>query len=407
MTDDQGYWDTGVTGHPHLNTPNIDQLAADGAQLMQYYAAPVCAPTRAGIMTGRHYLRTGVYNTRFGGDTLGESETTIASILSDAGYRTGLFGKWHLGQHPGFRPTERGFDEFFGHYHGHIERYQHPDQIYHNEEPVKARGYVTDLFTDAAIDFIDNARQDSSQPFLCMLMYNAPHSPFVMDTSHADLSQGDKTIEHYLDRGMPFREARIAAMIERIDRNLGRLFNQLAEWSLENETVVVLTSDNGGVSKFFKAGLRGQKASVFEGGVRAPCFVRWPGKIPAGRKVNGLAWHVDWFSTFCEIAGADLPQDRPTDGRSILSALTGDQTDIDREFVCHTWDRYVPNPDRRWAIHSGKWKLLCNGGTSQNPTRKDWLLFDLDKDPSEKTNLASQHEGIVKDLRVKFTSWFK
>ena len=178
MTDDQGYWDTGTTGNPHIDTPAMDRLAAEGARLERYYAAPVCAPTRAGIMTGRYYLRTGLYNTRFGGDTLGRDEITVAELLKRAGYRTGLFGKWHLGKYPGYQPQQRGFDEFFGHYHGHIERYQFPDQIHHNGRPVEARGYVSDLFTDASIDFIEQSKQ-LGKPFFCMLMYNAPHLSLI------------------------------------------------------------------------------------------------------------------------------------------------------------------------------------------------------------------------------------
>ena len=197
MTDDQGYWDTRVTGNPHIDTPYMDQLATTGLQFQRYYVSPVCSLTRAGVMTGRYYLRTGLYNTRFGGDTLGKNEITVAQLMKKGGYRTGLFGKWHLGQYRGYQPQERGFDEFFGHYHGHIERYDFPDQVFHNGKPVEARGYVSDVFTDAAMDFVEAATRKGKSPFFCMLNFNAPHSPWVLDTSHYGQPEGDKLLDKY------------------------------------------------------------------------------------------------------------------------------------------------------------------------------------------------------------------
>ena len=406
MTDDQGYWDTGTTGNPHIDTPAMDRLAAEGARLERYYAAPVCAPTRAGIMTGRYYLRTGLYNTRFGGDTLGRDEITVAELLKRAGYRTGLFGKWHLGKYPGYQPQQRGFDEFFGHYHGHIERYQFPDQIHHNGRPVEARGYVSDLFTDASIDFIEQSKQ-LGKPFFCMLMYNAPHSPWLLDTSHAGQPEGDKLLSKYLDRGLPIREARIYALIERVDRNIARLMERLQIAGLADNTMVVFTSDNGGVSKFWKDGMNGQKASMYEGGVRAPCFVRWPHRIAAGTKIKAQTSHVDWLPTFCELAGVDAPAERKIDGKSLVSRLTHPSDEIHHEYVYHTWDRYFPNPDKRWSISDPRWKLLCMVGAQGTPTESQWRLFDLENDPGEKDNLARSYPKEVRRLRAEFVRWFE
>ncbi|MEM9015731.1 MAG: arylsulfatase, partial [Verrucomicrobiota bacterium] len=407
MTDDQGYWDTGVTGNPHIDTPNIDQLAREGAQLTRYYAAPVCAPTRAGVMTGRYYLRTGLYNTRFGGDSMGLAEITVAELLRNAGYRTGLFGKWHLGKYPGYQPQDRGFDEFFGHYHGHIERYEFPDQVYHNGKKVEARGYVTDLFTDAAIDFVDASVEQSSDPFLCMLMLNAPHSPFLLDTGHYGQPAGDVLLAKYLDRGLPLREARIYAMIERIDENLGRLVAFLGEKGLDESTVIVFTTDNGGVSKFWKGGMKGNKAGAYEGGVRAPCFVRWTGRIPAGSFLKGQTSHIDWLPTFCEWAGVKLPDDRVYDGKSLAASLRAGEATSHHPYVYHTWDRYFPNPDRRWGISNDRWKLMAQFGSDAEPSPSGWRLFDLEADPGEEKNLIQKHPEIAKHLRTEFVSWFE
>lgn len=406
MTDDQGYWDTGAAGNPHIDTPHMDSLAADGVQFRRYYAAPVCAPTRAGLMTGRYYLRTGLYNTRFGGDSLGLGEITVAELLKSAGYRTGLFGKWHIGQYPGYQPQERGFDQFCGHYHGHIERYEFPDQIYHNGVRVNARGYVTDLFTDAAMDFIEESAATGGSPFFCALMYNAPHSPFLLDTSHSYQPEGDKLLAKYLARGLPLREARIYAMIERIDNNIGRLLAKLDTLGLSKSTVVIFTSDNGGVSRHWSGGMNGQKASVYEGGVRAPCYVRWSGVTPAGRAIDAQTSHVDWLPTFCELAGIEIPTDRTIDGKSLVKLLKSGQGDTHHEYVYHTWDRYFPNPARRWSISDQQWKLIGQFGDKSEPSPSQWRLFDLENDPGEKNNLASRNPDIVHRLRGEFVRWF-
>lgn len=407
MTDDQGYWDTGATGNPHIDTPNIDSLAADGAWFRRYYAAPVCAPTRAGIMTGRYYLRTGLYNTRFGGDTMGKGETTVAQLLKQAGYRTGLFGKWHLGGYPGYQPQERGFDEFFGHYHGHIERYEFPDQVWHNGKAVEARGYVTDLFTDAAIDFIETARAAGDTPFFCSLMFNSPHSPWLLDTSHSGQPEGDKLLLKYLEKGLPIREARIYALIDRIDQNLGRLFARIDELGLRDTTLVIFTSDNGGVSKFWKGGMNGNKASVYEGGVRAPFFARWPGTIPAGGIVEGQASHVDLLPTFCELAGVEIPPDLKLDGQSLVPLMKAGAGATHHEYVYHTWDRYFPNPDKRWSISGQRWKLVGLFGDKTEPDPAKWKLFDLQSDPGETADLSKKHPEIVQQLRQEFLRWFR
>lgn len=407
MTDDQGYWDTGAAANPHIDTPAMDQVAAEGVQLRRYYAAPVCAPTRAGIMTGRYYLRTGLYNTRFGGDSLGLQEVTVAELLKDAGYRTGLFGKWHLGQYPGYQPQERGFDEFFGHYHGHIERYQFPDQVYHNGRQVEARGYVSDLFTQAAMDFIDQSVQESERPFFCALMFNAPHSPWLLDTSHFGQPLGDRLLTKYLERGLPLREARIYALIERVDQNLRRLLDHLEARNVADNTVVVFTSDNGGVSQYWNGGMKGRKSSPYEGGVRVPCYVRWPKRIPAGNSIDAQTSHVDWLPTFCELAGTDVPSDRTIDGRSLVSLLSAENAGEHHQYVYHTWDRYVPNPDRRWSISDDRWKLVGLFGAKQEPNPAKWRLYDLLEDPGESRNRLRDYPQHVSRLRAEFLRWFE
>ncbi len=403
LTDDQGWWDVGMRGNKDIETPVMDRLASEGVDFTRFYAAPVCAPTRAGLMTGRYCFRTGLYNTRFGGDTLGINEVTIAQMLKKAGYRTGLFGKWHLGKYAPYQPHHRGFDEFLGHYHGHIDEYDYPDQLVHNGKPVEARRYVTDLFTDAAIEFIE---QPDERPWFCYVPLNAPHSPWVVGTSHDGQARGDALINKYLKKGLALREARIYAMIDIIDQNLGRLLDRLDELELTKDTVVLFMTDNGGVSKHFKAGLTGNKASVYEGGVRVPLFVRWPDKFPAGTKVKAQCSHVDLFPTFCELAGVEVPQDRKLDGKSLLPLLKAGHGEQHHEYVYHAWDRYFPNPNNRWSISDQRWKLLCQVGKGVTGERKHWRLFDLVNDPGEKKNVISQHPEVTQRLRTEFVHWF-
>ena len=404
VTDDQGYWDTGVSGNPKIDTPVMDRLAAESVRFTRFYACPVCAPTRAGLMTGRYYLRTGLYNTRFGGDTMGADEITLAQLLHKAGYRTGLFGKWHLGRYSGYQPQQRGFDEFLGFYQGHLERYDHPDQLVHNGRPIEARGYVTDLFTDAAIDFIRDCR---GGPFFCYLAYNAPHAPYVAGESNDGQPLGDAVIEKYLARGLPLREARIYALVDLVDQNLGRLLGAVDELGLRDSTVVLLTSDNGGVSKAYSAGLKGHKASVYEGGVRVPFFARWPGHFPAGASVDAMASHLDVVPTLCELVKLPLPADRPYDGRSILSLLCEGKGTSPHEYLYHTWDRYAPNPHNNWAVCSTRYKLVGHEKLAKNGTKTQSLeLYDLLADRGETTNIAEQHPDIVRDLHKEFLRWF-
>lgn len=408
LTDDQGWWELGAHGNQWIDTPVLDSLYRQSVSFSRYYAAPVCSPTRAGLITGRYHLRTGLYNTRFGGDVIAREEITIAQLLKESGYRTGLFGKWHLGKYYGYQPHQKGFDEFLGHYAGHIDEYDYPDQIVHNGEPVEARSYVTDLFTDAAIEFID---YPDDRPFFCYLSYNAPHSPWVVGTSHDRQTRGFELVKKYLDKGLTVRDAHIYAMVEIIDQNVGRLLGYLTEKGLDKNTVVIFSCDNGGISNFYTAGLRGKKGSVYEGGIRAPLIVRWPGNFPENKQVDAMISHIDLVPTLCELTGTPLPADRVIDGKSFLPLLKQGQGKSPHTYLFHHWDRYFPNPYNMWAVTDGRYKLL-------NSPRAPWPtepvvqpepfgeLYDLMSDPGEAKNIASQHPDIVRRLRTAFLDYF-
>jgi arylsulfatase A len=383
MTDDQGWFDVGFHGNSHIATPHLDRLAAESVRFTRFYAEPVCTPTRAGLMTGRCYLRTGANDTYMGRDTMSDREITLGQVFQARGYRTAIFGKWHLGRYMRYHPTRRGFDEFLGFWqYGFINRYDDPDELFAGTEPVAATGYITDVLTDAAIAFL-KARGD--RPFFLYVPYNAPHSPYLVP---------DEEIEPYLRKGLPLQEARIYGMITRIDRNVGRLLAQLDEQGLAENTVVLFLTDNGGVSRCFKAGLRGNKASVYEGGIRVPLLARWPGRFPAGASVEAMAHITDLFPTLCELIGGERPADRTIDGRSLLPLMKAGDGPGPHEYMFHQWTRVRPDPDKNWAAQDGRYKLV------------EGALYDLEADPGEERDIAAEHPEIVDRLRRRFLAWF-
>lgn len=377
VSDDQGWWDLSHHGNPVIETPNLDRLARESVQFRRFYVSPVCAPTRASLMTGRHYLRTGVYNTRFGGDTLDASETTLPQLLKQAGYRTAIFGKWHLGRYAKYHPTRRGFDTALTFSQGHLERYTHPDQLSWNRQPVEARGHITDVIADASRAFL--RAQSPSQPFFLYTAFNAPHTPLYAPDAFA---------EKYLRKGLSYADAHMYGMVEHMDTAIGRMLQAVGD-----NTIVLFLSDNGGVSRHFTAGLRGFKASAFEGGVRSPLFVRWPGHFEAGRQVGAVAAHIDILPTLCAIAGIAPPAG--IDGRSLLAHLQGEVPADANRRVFHIWDRVSPSLRSNWAIGGQRYKLVKS------------QLFDLEADPGETTDVAGKHPEIAAALRVEFEAWLR
>ena len=381
VTDDQGWWDLGSHGNEAIETPNLDRLAAEGVELTRFYVQPVCAPTRAGLMTGRHYLRTGLYNTRFGGDTLHSGERTLAEALQEAGYRTGIFGKWHLGEYRRFHPGQRGFDEAIFFSAGHTERYWEPDALLRNGRPVSVRGHITDVLTDAASTFVRSSRD---QPFFLYVAYNVPHTPLIVS---------DALHQKYSAKGVGNNDARIYGLVEQCDAAIGRLLEVIESEDLTRDTVVLFMSDNGGVSRHYRAGLRGGKGSVYEGGVLSPFFARWPGRFEAGRKTDARGSHLDLFPTLLEIAGGEASAERPLDGKSLLPLLKGETDESPHDRLVHIWDRHAPSIESRWAIAGPRYKLVGNE------------LYDLKSDPGEQRDISGQEPEVAASLRREFTEW--
>ncbi len=397
LTDDQGYGDLGCHGNERIRTPNLDRLHAESVRFTQFYASPVCSPTRASLMTGRYNYRTGAIDTYIGRSMMHPEETTVAELLRKDGYRTGIFGKWHLGDNYPMRPCDQGFDESLVHNGGGLAQPSDPEFferentyfdpiLRHNGVEGKHPGYCTDIFTDAAIGFIEANRK---RPFFVYLATNAPHTPLQVPEEYA---------KPYRDAGLDDDTARIYGMITNIDDNVGRVLDTLRKLDLEENTIVVFMTDNGPQQKGrFNAGLRDTKGTVYEGGIRVPCFVRWPARVASSRDVNDIAAHIDMLPTLLDACGVKPPKDLKTDGRSLLPLLTGPAGAWPERTLFFQWHRGdKPEPFRNAAVRTPRYKLV--NGTE---------LYDIPADPSEEHDIAAQHPDIVARLRTEYKAWLE
>ena len=374
LTDDQGYGDIHSHGNDRIDTPNLDALAASGARFQRFYVSPLCAPTRASFLTGRYYPRTGVHGVSGGAETMRSEEVTIAEVLKAAGYATACFGKWHNGAHYPHHPLGQGFDEYLGVCCGHWNNY-FDIVMDHNGKPEQTRGYVTEVLTDAALDFIERNRQ---KPFFVYLPYNTPHSPMQVP---------DKYFDKYVARGLDPRTACIYGMCECIDHNVGRLLARLDALGLGDETIVVFFTDNGPNGPRYNAGMRGAKGSVHEGGVRVPCFIRWRGHIEPGTVVEQIAADIDLLPTIAEMTGASIPEGLALDGVSLVPLLTGQA----REWP----DRMIFTFHRgNGAVRTQRYRLTIERGRV--------ALFDMEADPGEKRNIARGKPEVVRRLKAAY-----
>jgi arylsulfatase A len=403
FTDDQGYGDLSCFGGTHVSTPNIDRMAAEGMRLTSFYvAAPVCTPSRAALMTGSYPKRIDMaYGSNFGvllaGDTKGlnPKETTLAEVLKSEGYKTGIFGKWHLGDQPQFLPTRQGFDEFFGIPYSHDIHPYHPRQdhfqfpslpLLEGETVIEMdpdANYLTRRVTDRAVQFIE---QHKENPFFLYIPEPIPHKPLYVSPPFMEgvaedivnkLKEEKDTVD-YVTRDKLFRQA-----INEIDWSVGQILDTLKKHSLDENTLVIFTSDNG--PAVGSAGpLRGRKGSTFEGGMREPTVIRWPGKIANGKVNDELMTTMDLLPTFAKLAGAKLQADRKIDGKDIWPVLTGKAKSPHEAFFYHGGNDLK-------AVRAGQWKLHVKDGQPE-------ALYDLDADIGESLNVIKNHPSVVKQL---------
>lgn len=383
LTDDQGYGDLSLHGNPYLKTPNLDALARQGVEMTRFYVSPVCAPTRSSLLTGRYHLRCGVFGVTAGQETMRTEETTLAEALRGAGYRSALVGKWHLGEHYPYVPHAQGFDEFVGFRTGHWTNY-FDTTLERNGQPYPTKGYITDVFTDEALRFIE---RNQRQPFFLYLAYNAPHAPYQVP---------ERYLAPYKAAGLPEQVAAVYAMVASLDENIGRLLAGLDRLRLSQDTIVIFLTDNGPNGQRFNEGLRAAKGSVYEGGVRAPFFLRWPGRLEAGRRVDTIAAHIDVYPTLLEMCGVAQPKGLPIDGLSILPLLRGSAPNWpDRMLFTHREGRDNPSATYPGTVRTGRFNLV-NGKE----------LYEIPSDPGERNNLAAKHPEKVKELRAAYEAWY-
>ena len=392
MTDDQGYGDLGCHGNDKINTPNLDRLYEESIRLTQFYVCPVCSPTRASLMTGRYNFRTGAIDTYLGRSMMYPDEVTVAEMLAPAGYCTGIFGKWHLGDNYPLRAMDQGFQESLVHRGGGIGQPSDPPGnsyfdpiLLHNGKDEKHQGYCTDIFTDAAMRFIEANRQ---RPFFVYLSTNAPHTPLQID---------DAYVAPYMAMGLDERNAKVYCMITNIDENVGRLLEKLGELGLEDETIVIFLTDNGPQWERYNAGMRGRKGSVYEGGIRVPCFVRWPGTLQVGKEVDQIAAHIDIVPTLLDACGVPKLAEAVIDGVSLLPLLRSDAVQWPDRPLYFQWHRGdEPELYRACAARTQRYKLV-NGQE----------LYDLASDPGEQHNIAAGHPDVVARMREGYEAWFR
>lgn len=385
LTDDQGFGDLNLTGNPVLQTPNIDRLSKESFWLNHFYVSPVCAPTRASLLTGRYHLRTGVTDVTRRKEVMHPSETTAGELFLQNGYRTGYFGKWHNGSVYPETPDGQGFEEFVGFPYGHTTLYFDP-VLEHNGRQIQKTGYITDVLTDEALRFIKITGR-SQQPFFCLLAYNAPHTPVM---APPELFRKYKQ----LDSSLTDRDAGIYAMCESLDQNIGRLLSGLEEQGLKENTLVIFLSDNGPAYSRYNAGLKGIKAQPHEGGVRVPCFWRWPARWQTPGMIQPRLAHIDVLPTLVELCGLNGAQTLELDGQSFASLLNNSEAKWpDR----HIYTFYFGTPEMissAGAVRTDRWLAVA--------VRGKWELYDLPADPLQQTNLASVHSGVLASLRAEF-----
>ncbi len=395
ITDDQGYGDLGCTGNPVIQTPNLDRLANESVWLTDYHVAPTCSPTRAALMSGHWTNRTGAWHTIMGRSMLREDEGTLGQFFKDAGYRTGMFGKWHLGDNFPYRPEDRGFEEVYRHGGGGVG--QTPDVwdnayfdggYFHNGKIVPAKGFCTDVFFDQANQYITKCAQQN-KPFLAYISTNAPHGPLHCPQKYMDMY-----------KGQPARTAAFLGMITNIDDNIGKTRDLLKELGVYEDTIFIFTTDNGTAfgHDVYNAGMRGKKGSEYDGGHRVPFFLHWPnGGMDKLKKIDTLCHAVDIAPTLLDLVGKKSPKGYKFDGIS-LSPVLRSNTKVDwpdRMLVTDSQRVRDPIKWKQSAVMSQGWRLV-NGKE----------LYKIDTDPGQSNNLASEHPHRVEEMRSFYDAWW-
>ena len=420
MSDDQGIGDFGINGNPIVQTPFIDEMARNSASMSRFYVNAVCSPTRASLMTGRWSYRTGVTDTFKGRSIMNSEETTIAEVLNEAGYSTGLFGKWHLGDNYPYRAMDQGYETAVYHRGGGLaqpsepvgadQRYTNP-VLFRNGEQYTAEGYCADIYFSEAIDFIEDSK-DKNKPFFAYIASNTPHGPYHdVPEKWLNYYKG-KNLENSQfpqEPGHPVggkddmdTRARIYAMVSNLDENVGRLFSELDRMELTENTVVIYMCDNGPNGYRYVKGFKGRKSNAWEGGVRSPFWAHWPKGFPAGTVSDTLSAHVDVFPTILELCEIDQPDGFPIDGHSMFGYLKGEENQPkDRTVILQSHRGEQPESWENATVVTQQWKLVSNGNSANQE------LFDLANDPFALENVSNANPDVLKDLDFRYQNWLE
>ncbi len=410
ITDDQGYGDLTCHGNPILKTPHIDRLHGRSIRFTDFQVSPTCSPTRSALMTGRHEFKNGVTHTINERERLTLRAFTLAQLLKSAGYTTGIFGKWHLGDEAAYQPDQRGFDEVFIHGAGGIgqtypgscgdapnNKYFNP-AILHNRKFEKTTGYCTDLFFDQALKWIDAKRREKS-PFFAYIATNAPHAPLDCPAEYEQKYAGK----------VKANVAKFYGMIENIDDNVGKLLAKLRDWRMQDDTVVIFMTDNGGTAgvPVYNAGMRASKGTPYQGGTRVPFFFSWPAQLKGSVDVDRLAAHLDIFPTFAELTGATIPAGIKLDGRSLVPLLENPSAAWpDRLLFTHVgrWERgqAAQSQYAQCAVRNSRFRLV--NGTKKG---ENWELHDIKNDPGEKQNVIDQFPDEFRRMKAAYDQWWR
>lgn len=380
LTDDQGWGDMSSHGNPHLETPALDQLAAEGVEFMNFYVDPVCAPSRAALLTGRFAFKTGAVGVSRGLENMHPEEFTIAELLNSHGYKTGIIGKWHNGRTYSTHPLQQGFDEFFGFRSGGIGNYFDP-QLEHNSEIIKTEGFVTDVLTEKAISFI---KENKDNPFFLYLPYNAPHTPYQVPDSYYN---------KYRNKGLDKDVSALYGMVENIDENISKLLRSLQDNDIEKNTLVIFMSDNGPICCRFNANLKGNKGSVHEGGLKVPFIMKWPDIVKPGKKIHEIAAHIDLFPTIAHAANIEISDTLQLEGINLFDMIKK-PSKLNREIIAlePISEKDLSNiRGINVSLRNQEYRYIYRG-KSENE------LYNLKNDPSSQINLIENERDLSIEL---------
>jgi arylsulfatase len=424
MTDDQGMGDLSCMGNPYLETPNLDRFYELSTRFTDFHVSPTCAPTRSAIFSGRHEFRNGVTHTIKEREMMALSTTTFPQLLQAAGYETGIFGKWHLGDIDAYQPYNRGFSEVFIHGAGGIgqsfpgscgdfppnrENRYFDNVILHNETIVQTKGFCTDVFFQAALGWIKE-QHNANNTFFAYISTNAPHGPFIAP---------EKYKQRWLEEGWDETTAGRYGMIENIDDNFGLLMEKLDEWDAWDNTLLIFMTDNGQAWRnhikngekipIYRANFKTGKSSVYEGGTHVPAFWYWKGVLGDSVDIPALTAHIDLYKTFCDLAGVKLPDTiHNIDGRSLIPLLKDPEAEWpDRKLIAHRgrWPKGADPNEYQFsnaAVRTRQWRLVFPGNSENN-----FELYNITQDPYESEDVAGQNPDIVNELKEAYDLWWE